>query len=149
MSDLFAHLIVRRPVLVSELPAHDFSQAIPYPILMSKAQVPEANAWALYLYIKEITQQLKDLAIGTDRALPHRHTFDEMYLLIGDENAITFEVELGDETYRVSTPGAVYIPRELPHAIRPVDATVGLSGGLIPVCLSGEYITLPAGEKKD
>ncbi len=149
MSDVFAHLIVRRPVLVSELPAHDFSQAIPYPVLMSKAQVPEANAWALYLYIKEITQQLKDLAIGTDRALPHRHTFDEMYLLIGDENAITFEVELGGETYRVSTPGAVYIPRELPHAIRPVDATVGLSGGLIPVCLSGEYITLPAGEKKD
>jgi len=143
MSEIYAHLIVRRPVLVTELPAHDFSQAIPYPVLMSRAQVPEANAWALYLYIREITQELKDIAIGTDRAVPHWHTFDEMYLMIGDENAITFEVELGGETYRVATPGAVYIPRDLPHAIRPVDATVGLSGGLIPVCLSGEYITLP------
>ena len=148
MSETYAHLIVRRPVLVNELPAHDLSQVIPYPVLMSKAQVPEAEAWALYLYIKEITQELKDIAIATDRAVPHRHEFDEMYLMIGEENAITVEVELGGETYRVATPGAVYIPRNLPHAIRPVDATVGLSGGLIPVCLSGEYITLPAGGDK-
>ena len=41
------------------------------------------------------------------------------------------------------TPAAVYIPKDTPHAIRPVDATVGKSGGLIPVCLNGEYITLP------
>ena len=32
---------------------------------MGKELVPEARAWALYLFIKEITQELKDLAIGT------------------------------------------------------------------------------------
>jgi hypothetical protein len=40
----------------------------------------------------------------------------------------------------------VYVPKGTPHAIRPVDATVGLTGGLIPVCLNGEYITLPVDE---
>ena len=91
----------------------------------------------------ETMQELKDIIIKTDRAVPHRHDFDEMYLIIGDEKAITFEVMLGDETYHVSSPSAVYVPRGIPHAIRPSDATVGLAGGLIPVCLNGEYITLP------
>jgi len=139
----YEHLIVRKPINVNELPDHDFSQVIPYPVLMGKELVPEANAWALYLYIKTITQEMKDIAIKMDRATPHKHDFDEMYLMIGDEKAITFEVMLGDETYQVSTPAAVYIPKGTAHAIRPVDATVGATGGLIPVCLNGEYITLP------
>jgi mannose-6-phosphate isomerase-like protein (cupin superfamily) len=143
MENRYEHLIVRRPMNVNELPAHDLSQVIPYPVLMCRELVPEANAWALYLFIKEITQELKDIAIRLDRAVPHKHDFDEMYLMIGDPQAITFEVILGDETYQVSTPSAVYIPKGTPHAIRPVDATVGLSGGLIPVCLNGEYVTLP------
>lgn len=137
------HLIVRKPMNVTELPHHDFSQVIPYPVLMGSELVPEAKAWALYLYIKEITQQMKDIAINKDKAVPHRHDFDEMYLMIGDEKAITFEVMLGDEAYRVDTPAAVYIPRGTPHAIKPVDAMVGKSGGLIPVCLNGQYITIP------
>jgi hypothetical protein len=110
---------------------------------MCNELVPEANAWALYLYFKDISQQLKDLAIGADRAVPHLHDFDEMYLMIGDEKAITFEVMLGEEIFNVATPAAVYIPKGMPHAIRPVDATVGATGGLIPVCLNGEYITKP------
>ncbi len=144
MANRYEHLIVRNPKNVNELPDHDFSQVIPYPVLMGSELVPEAQAWALYLFIKEITQELKDIAIATDRATPHRHDFDEMYLMIGDERAITFEVMLADEVYRVATPAAVYIPRLTPHAIRPVDATVGATGGLIPVCLNGQYITLPA-----
>jgi hypothetical protein len=146
MSNSNERLIVRTPVNVNQLPDHDFSQVIPYPVLMGKELVPEAKAWALYLFIKEITQEMKDIAIGTDRATLHTHDFDEMYLMIGEEKAITFEVMLGEETYRVDTPGAVYIPHGLAHGIRPVDAIVGKSGGLIPVCLNGEYITLPVAE---
>ncbi len=144
MAKQFEHLIVREPINVNELPDHDLSQVIPYPVLMGKELVPEAKAWALYLFIKEITQEMKDIAIQSDRATLHMHDFDEMYLLIGDKDAITFEVTLAEEVYQVSTPGAVYIPQNTPHAIRPVGATVGATGGLIPVCLNGDYITKPA-----
>ncbi|HDP24778.1 MAG TPA: hypothetical protein ENN34_04970 [Deltaproteobacteria bacterium] len=143
MAGKYEHLVVRKPINVNELPDHDFSHVIPYPVLMGKELVKEANAWALYLFIKEISQEMIDLAVQMDRATPHKHDFDEMYLMIGDEKAITFGIELGDEYYEVSTPGAVYIPKGTPHAIRPVGGTPGLSGGLIPVCLNGEYITLP------
>jgi len=143
MSKKFEHLIVRSPVNVNELPHHDLSHVIPYPVLMGKDLVPEAEAWALYVFVKEITQEIKDAVIKGSRANPHKHDFDEMYLMIGEEKAITFEVILGDEVYHVDTPGSVYIPKGIPHGIRPVEATVGMSGGLIPVCLNGEYITLP------
>ena len=43
----------------------------------------------------------------------------------------------------METPAAVFLPKGIPHAIRPVKATVGLTGGLIPVCVNPEYTTLP------
>ena len=129
MSVTNEHLIVRRPMNVSELPHHDLSQAVPYPVLMCKNLVPEANAWVLYLYIKEITQALKDIAIAMDRAVPHYHDFDEMYLMIGDEKAITFEVMLGEETYRVETPASVYIPGGWPTPYVPWTPRSGLREG--------------------
>ncbi|MBW2559049.1 MAG: hypothetical protein JRD69_09515 [Deltaproteobacteria bacterium] len=45
------HLIVRKPINVNELPDHKLSDVIPFPILMCKDLVPEAQAWALYLFI--------------------------------------------------------------------------------------------------
>jgi len=138
------HLIVRRPMHVTELPDHELGDVIPFPVLMCKDLVPETNLWACYLYVKEITQELVDLMDQVGKATPHRHDFDEIYLMIGDPGAITFEVMLGEEFYEVETPAAVFLPKGLPHAIRPVKATVGLTGGLIPVCANPEYTTLPA-----
>lgn len=143
MSKKYEHLIVRRPINVNELPHHELGQIIPFPVLMGKALVPEANAWALYVFIKEITPEMIE-ALKRDevgKAVLHKHRFDEMYLMIGEEEAITFEVTLGSERYEVKTPAAVYIPAGTPHGIRPIAGTVGKTGGLIPVCLSGEYIT--------
>ena len=139
----FSHLIVRTPVNVSELPDHEVGQVLPFPVLMGKNLVPEAKAWALYMFVKEITPEMVNQIDAVGKATPHKHNCDEMYLMIGEPGAITFEVMLGDELYEVATPGAVYIPTGTPHAIRPVKATVGMSGGLIPVCLNGDYTTLP------
>jgi len=139
----FSHLIVRRPVNVSELPDHELGQILPFPVLMGKDLVPEAKAWALYMFIKEITPDMVSQIDTVGKATPHKHDFDEMYLMIGEAGAITFEVMLGDEFYEVATPAAVYIPTGTPHAIRPIKATAGMTGGLIPVCLNGDYTTLP------
>lgn len=138
------HLIVRKPILVQELPSHEIGDVLPYPVLMCRDLVPEAKAWALYMFIKEITQEMVDLIDIVGKATPHRHDFDEMYLMIGEEGAITFEIMLEEEIYEVATPAAVYLPAGLAHAIRPVRAVVGKTGGLIPVCLSGSYTTIPA-----
>lgn len=137
-------LIVREPVPVTELPDHELGEVIPFPVIMGKGLVPEARAWAMYLYIKDITREMVDMIDKVGKATAHRHDFDEVYLMIGDKDAITFEVMLDDETYMVSTPASVYIPRGLPHAISPKKATVGLTGGLIALVLNGEYTTLPA-----
>jgi len=135
------YLIVRKPINVNELPDHELGDVIPFPVLMSKDLVPEAKAWACYMFIKEITQEMIGLMDTVGKATEHRHDFDELYLMIGDKDAITFEVMLGEEFYEVATPASVYLPKGLPHSIRPIRATAGLCGGLIPVCLNGEYTT--------
>jgi hypothetical protein len=38
------HLIVREPINVNELPDHKLSDVIPFPVLMCKDLVPEAQA---------------------------------------------------------------------------------------------------------
>jgi len=136
-------LIVRKPVNVSELPSHKLGEVLPFPVLMGKDLVSDANAWALYVYIKEITQEMVDAIDQVVKVEPHKHEFDEMYLMIGDPGAITFEIMLDGEYYEVTTPGAVYIPKGMPHSIRPAKAKVGLTGGLIPIYLNGEYRTIP------
>lgn len=146
MAGRFEHLIVRKPVNVTELPHHDLGTVVPFPVLMCQELVEEARAWALYTFVNGITPEMA-AAVENDtvgKAVRHKHDYDEMYLMIGDEKALTFEVILGDEVYQIDTPGAVYIPQGVPHGIRPVKASVGKAGGLIPLCLNGEYITLDA-----
>ncbi|MBT7696290.1 MAG: hypothetical protein HN737_02645 [Desulfobacterales bacterium] len=138
----YEHLVVKSPVDVGELPDHTRDESIPFRVSMGSALVPEAKAWALYGFNDEITPEFMEV-MSEFKATPHKHDYDEMYLMVGQEGALTFEVMLGDEFYEIPTPGAVYIPKDLPHAIRPIKATVGLAGGVIPVCLSGEYKTLP------
>ena len=55
------YLIVRRPMNVNELPDHELGDVIPFPVLMCKDLVPESKAWACYMFIKEITQDMIDL----------------------------------------------------------------------------------------
>lgn len=122
------HLIVRRPMNVNELPNHELGDVIPFPVLMCKDLVPEAKAWACYMFIKEITREMIDLMDTVGKATEHRDDFDELYLMIGDMDAITFEVMLGDEFYEVATPASVYLPKGLPHSIRPIKATAACAG---------------------
>jgi len=47
----YEHLIVREPAEVSELPHHENMPDVRYPVIMSKAQVPEADVWAMFLFM--------------------------------------------------------------------------------------------------
>ncbi len=47
----YEHFIVREPAEVSELPHHENMPDVRYPVIMSKAQVPEADVWAMFLFM--------------------------------------------------------------------------------------------------
>ncbi|MEW5946125.1 MAG: hypothetical protein AB1742_08005 [bacterium] len=137
----YEHLIVRRPVPVSSLPHHENMPSVQYPVLMSKSLVPEADVWATMLFASSIPDILAENIQSFGRAAPHKHTAPEIYILVGDDDAIAAEITLGGEKYEVSSPCCVYIPAGLPHSIRPIRARAGKAAGFIPVVLSGEYVT--------
>jgi len=131
--------IVRKPVPASELPHHEGLAT--FPVLMSSAQVPEADVWVTQLFVSNISESLAKGIRALGQANLHKHSAPEVYIIIGDEGAITAEVTLGDEKYEVSSPGCVYVPAGLPHGIRPLRAEPGKAAGFIPVVLSGSYTT--------
>ncbi len=141
----FARLIVRKPEFVQELPDHKFNKEMPISIgiLMSQEQVPEVSACVLYLIVNNLAPQMAAHIDKIGQAVPHKHDCDEIYILVGESGAITFEVTLGEERYEVDTPACVYLPKGLGHGVRPLRAKAGASGGVIPVLFRGTYETLP------
>ena len=45
----------------------------------------------------------------------HKHNVDEINLILSENGKITYEVQLGDETYAISSPATVFIPKGLLH----------------------------------
>lgn len=146
MSKKFEKNVVKGVKTVKSLPFHKPDRFF-YPILMGKNRVPDAKLWCYYFFLHVTEDLAKNPAVSwADR---HRHPegSNEMYLIIGDSEAVTVEVTLGNrdemETYEVSSPGAVYIPAGITHSIKPIKMTSGKTGGILAIVSSGEYITLP------
>ncbi len=137
----YEHLIVREPKAVSELPHHENMPQVNYPVIMSGAQVPEANVWATLMFMENIPEFIAQNITQFGMAHKHKHDAPEIYIFIGEQDAIVAEVTLGDEKYEVGSPGCVYIPPGLPHGIQPIRAKAGKAAGFIPIVLAGEYNT--------
>lgn len=46
----------------------------------------------------------------------HWHDFDEINLILSEDNSLKYKIQLEDETYEVSSPTTVYIPKGIKHA---------------------------------
>lgn len=138
------HLIIRQPKPAESLPHHESGMDLQYPVFLSTDLVPGAALWVGYFFSPNIPQILAENIQDIGKAVPHRHSEPEVYLIIGEDNAITAEVVLDKERYEVSSPACVYIPAGLDHSIRPLRAVAGKSAGFIPILLGGRYETLPS-----
>jgi hypothetical protein len=146
MSKKFAHHVVSGVKTVKSLPYHKPDKFF-YPILMSDQRVPGAKLWSYYFFL----HPNEDLAAKPTISWADRHRHpegsDECYFIIGDKDAIEVEVTLGRademETYKVASPGAVFIPAGITHSIKPIRMKPGTSGGIMAVVTNGEYICLP------
>ncbi|MCT4597811.1 MAG: hypothetical protein N4A50_08065 [Vallitalea sp.] len=140
-----SHLVVKEMQWTKDLPHHEGGITEKgYPVIMSSDLVKEANVWvcpALMKATENISNAIENGMMG--KAVPHIHDEDEMYLLIGEDNTALFKITLGNETYEVPVPSAVYIPAHLPHAIEAIKVQPGKFGGACPVYMGAEYITKP------
>lgn len=143
-----SHLIVRELKWVSDLPDHDAGssdyQDVGFPFLLNRQMMPESKVCYAPYYVT-VPQQLVDLARADKlgKATPHKHHDDEMYLLFGEQDAVSVTITLGDEEYVVPNPAVIYIPHPLPHSIRISDGQAGQFGGASAFLICPDYYTEP------
>ena len=85
-----------------------------------------------------IVRTVKDLVPQESYIDPHAHTCDSEFLFIGDNDdltGLTAQVWLGDETFVIESPAAVFIPKDVVHNVKLVSG----SGKFINIVLHPEY----------
>jgi mannose-6-phosphate isomerase-like protein (cupin superfamily) len=59
----------------------------------------------------------------------HKHNHDEINLILSEKGKLTYEIQLDDEVYKVSSPSTVFIPKRVNHKAQVI------SGKGIFVCM--------------
>ncbi|TFF90847.1 MAG: hypothetical protein EU548_00910 [Promethearchaeota archaeon] len=146
MKNKFERFIQEGFKTVKSVPYHKPDKFF-YPLLMSSKSVEGANFWVYYFFLHVNEDLAKNPTVSWAERHRHPEGSDEIYLIIGDPDAITVEVTLGNndemETYEVKSPGSVYIPAGITHSIKPIKMTPGKCGGILAIVSNGEYKTLP------
>ena len=53
----------------------------------------------------------------------HWHDFDEINLILSENNSLRYRIKLEDETYEVTSPSTVYIPKGMKHSAEVISGT--------------------------
>ena len=72
--------------------------------------------------------------VDASKALPkysklHKHTHDEINLILSEDSSLTYEIQLEDESYDVTSPSTIFIPKGIRHSAQ------AISGKGIFVCM--------------
>lgn len=65
----------------------------------------------------------------------HWHHFDEVNLILSEDNSLKYKIQIEDETYEVTAPATVYIPKGLKHA---AEAQSG-KGVFLAITFTSDY----------
>jgi quercetin dioxygenase-like cupin family protein len=72
--------------------------------------------------------------VDASRVLPkysklHKHNHDEINLILSEDSSLTYEIQLEDESYEVTSPSTIFIPKGIKHSAQ------AISGKGIFVCI--------------
>jgi len=59
----------------------------------------------------------------------HKHNHDEINLILSEDSSLTYEIQLEDESYQVTSPSTIFIPKGIRHSAQ------AISGKGIFVCM--------------
>ncbi|HXG13830.1 MAG TPA: AraC family ligand binding domain-containing protein [Candidatus Nitrosotenuis sp.] len=98
--------------------------------MLSKKLVPKSNTHVAVHFVdsKKKFPQYSFL---------HKHDCDEINLILSESGKLTYKIQLGDETYRVSSPSTVFIPKGVRHSANVVSG----NGIFVCIILSDNYET--------
>ena len=65
----------------------------------------------------------------------HWHEFDEVNLILSQDNSLKYKIRLDDETYEVTAPATIYIPKGIKHAAEVVSG----KGIFLAITFTNDY----------
>jgi cupin superfamily acireductone dioxygenase involved in methionine salvage len=65
----------------------------------------------------------------------HKHNVDEINLILSENGKLSYEIQLEGETYRVSSPATIFIPKGIRHRAQVISG----KGIFVCVILSSNY----------
>ena len=65
----------------------------------------------------------------------HKHNADEINLIVSENSKLKYEIQMDDETYKVTSPSTVFIPKGVKHKAKFISG----KGIFVCIILSGKY----------
>ncbi|GKS67699.1 hypothetical protein YTPLAS73_12460 [Nitrosarchaeum sp.] len=115
---------------LSKIPFHQKTSIKRISMLSTKI-IPESKIHTAVHFI-----DLSDKKIPKYSIL-HKHDVDEVNLIISQDDKLVYEIQLDDETYEVSSPATIFIPKGVSHR---ADVISG-KGIFVCLILSNKYET--------
>jgi hypothetical protein len=66
---------------------------------------------------------------------PHKHNKDEINLILSEDSKLKYRIDLEDETYTVTSPCTIFIPKGLNHSAQAISG----KGIFVCIILSNRY----------
>ena len=67
----------------------------------------------------------------------HKHDHDEINMILSEDSNLTYEVQLEDEKYTVSSPSTIFIPKGIKHSAHAISG----KGVFVCIILSSKYLS--------
>ena len=106
---------------LSEVPFHS-KAPIKRLSMLSKKLIPKSST---HIAVHFVNSKKKI----PEYSVLHKHSHDEINLILSEGGKITYEIQLEDEVYKVTSPSTVFIPKGVRHKARVI------SGKGIFVCI--------------
>ena len=113
---------------ISKIPFHNYAP-IKRLSMQSKKRFPNSNTHVAEDFVKGNHKKISEYS------LLHKHKADEINLIISENSKLKYEIQLGDEVYKVSSPSTVFIPKGVKHKAKLISG----KGVFVCIILSGKY----------
>ncbi len=97
--------------------------------MLSKKRFPNSNTHVAVHFVNGNHKKISEYS------LLHKHNADEINLIISENSKLKYEIQLGDEVYKVSSPSTVFIPKGVKHKAKLISG----KGVFVCIILSGKY----------
>jgi len=91
--------------------------------MLNKKLIPESSTHIAVHFVNSSQKKIPEYS------KLHKHSYDEINLILAEDSKLTYEIQLGDEVYKVTSSSTVFIPKELKHKAKVI------SGKGIFVCI--------------